>query len=162
MTDARTVPPRPSLLPGARRRAFALAAALVFLGAGLSVAYGGQQSKQSKQAKVSATNANTAEQTQPNITTELNDTDPVMAASRLRAQNAERQKSMVSDTNKLLKLAKELDAEVRAGNSTALTPAELHKVAEIEKLARNVKEKMTLTVGGSSPAFRGQTLTPEP
>jgi hypothetical protein len=67
---------------------------------------------------------------------------------RLRIINKERQKSLVSDTNKLLKLANELDAEVKTANSTALTPQQLHKLAEIEKLAHNVKDKMTYSVRG--------------
>jgi hypothetical protein len=67
---------------------------------------------------------------------------------QLAALNAERQKKMVSDTNKLLKLANELDAEVRLSGSGALTAAQLHKVAEIEKLARSVKDKMSTSIRG--------------
>jgi len=72
---------------------------------------------------------------------------------QLRALNAERQKSMVSDTMKLLKLANELEAEVSGANLDSLTPAQLRKVSEIEKLARNVKEKMSISVRGA-PAFQ--------
>ena len=54
---------------------------------------------------------------------------------------------MVSDTNKLLKLARELNDEVAAKNAAALTPDQLHKIAEIEKLAHSVKEKMADGVG---------------
>jgi hypothetical protein len=81
------------------------------------------------------------------------DTDPFEAAKRQRALNAERQKSMVSDTDKLLKLARELNTEVGGENSGSLTSEELHKVAEIEKLARNVKQKMSSAPGGG-PALR--------
>ena len=56
------------------------------------------------------------------------------AARRFRALNDMRQKEIVSDTNKLLKLANELDAEVRKANSDSLTPEQLHKFAMIEKL----------------------------
>lgn len=76
--------------------------------------------------------------------------DPVMAERRLRALNIERQKQMVSDANKLLKLAKELNDEVAGAHADALTPAQLHKIAEIEKLARNVKERMASAVGPPS------------
>lgn len=72
---------------------------------------------------------------------------------RLRALNAERQKALVADTGKLLKLAAELDAEVGQSNPDALTAEQLHKVAEIEKLARSVREKMSLSVR-STPVFR--------
>jgi hypothetical protein len=77
------------------------------------------------------------------------DYDPMMMERRLRALNMERQKEMVSDTNKLLKLARELNQEVASQKSDALTPDQLHKIAEIEKLARNVKERMSTGVGES-------------
>lgn len=77
----------------------------------------------------------------------LSDEDPVLREKRLRALNEDRQKHLVSDAAKLLKLATELNAEVSSGNSDALTPSELRKVAEIEKLARSVKDKMSFTMG---------------
>ena len=67
-------------------------------------------------------------------------------ARRVRALNDMRQKAIVSDTNKLLKLANELDAEIRKANSDSLTPEQLHKLATIEKLARSVKEHMSTPV----------------
>jgi hypothetical protein len=70
----------------------------------------------------------------------------------LRALNAERQKSMVSDTDKLLRLVNELNDEIALTNPASLTPAQLRKVAEIEKLAHNVKDKMSTSVRGT-PAF---------
>jgi hypothetical protein len=69
---------------------------------------------------------------------------------RMRALNRERQKSLVSDTNKLLKLAAELDMEVKNANGESLTSSEMRKLAIIEKLAHNVKDKMTYTI--SSPS----------
>lgn len=70
----------------------------------------------------------------------------------LRALNADRQKSLVSDTNKLLRLVNELNAEIARTNTSSLTQGQLHKLAEIEKLAHNVKEKMSTSVRGT-PAF---------
>lgn len=81
------------------------------------------------------------------------ETDPVFAEKRLKALNADRQKSMVSDADKLVKLARQLDAEIASNPTDDLTPEELHKVAEIEKLARNVKAKMVQSYG-SGPQFR--------
>jgi hypothetical protein len=75
------------------------------------------------------------------------DSDPVAGERRLRALNAERQKSLVSDTNKLLKLTQELEAEISGDNPGSLNPDQLHKIAEIEKLARSVKQKMSLATG---------------
>ncbi len=71
----------------------------------------------------------------------------------LRALNAARQKSLVSDTNKLLWLVNELNAEIARADTGSLTPDQLRRVTEIEKLAHNVKEKMSLSVRGM-PAFQ--------
>jgi hypothetical protein len=80
------------------------------------------------------------------------DYDTVMAEKRLRTLNIERQKQMVADTDKLLKLAKELNDAVAASNTGTLTPEQLHKIAEIEKLARSVKERMTAGAVQPQPA----------
>jgi hypothetical protein len=61
--------------------------------------------------------------------------------------NADRQKSMVSDADKLVKLARQLDAEIASNPTDELTTEELRKVAEIEKLAHNVKSKMAQSFG---------------
>jgi len=70
--------------------------------------------------------------------------DPELASKQLKALNAERQKSMVSDTAKLLKLAQELNSEIDNGDRDA----EMRKIADIEKLARNVKQKMSVSLIG--------------
>jgi hypothetical protein len=77
----------------------------------------------------------------------FDDTDNGIMQRHLVALNVERQKEMVSDTNKLLKLAKELNEEVAASHATGLTPDQMRKIAEIEKLAKNVRERMTSAVG---------------
>jgi hypothetical protein len=74
--------------------------------------------------------------------------DPVEEEKRLLALNAQRQKALVSDTNKLVRLANELGTEISRDNPTELTSAQLHKVAEIEKLAHSVKDKMSTSVRG--------------
>jgi len=71
----------------------------------------------------------------------------------LRALNADRQKSLVSDTNKLLRLVNELNAEIAGKQPEALSPDQLRKIAEIEKLAHSVKDKMITSVRGT-PAFQ--------
>jgi hypothetical protein len=91
------------------------------------------------------------------------ESDPVLAARRIRSLNTERHKSMVSDADKLVKLARQLDAEIASNPSDDLTPEEVHQVAEIEKLARNVKAKMAQTfdagtrVGTSFMPMAGQS-----
>ncbi|MGD0729729.1 MAG: hypothetical protein ABR956_00590 [Terracidiphilus sp.] len=83
----------------------------------------------------------------PNTLGQFDNDDPIFTQKRLQAMNADRQKHLVSDAARLLKLASELNDEVRGAKSDALTPAQLRKVAEIEKLARSVREKMTYTMG---------------
>lgn len=78
--------------------------------------------------------------------------DAIMMERRLRAMNAERQKLMVADANKLLKLARELNDEVASSKSDSFTPDQLHKIAEIEKLAHSVKDRMAGGVGAVQPA----------
>jgi len=81
---------------------------------------------------------------------------------RQQALNRERQKSIVSDTNKLLALANELEMEVRTSNPDTLTPAQLHKVAAIEKLAHSVREKMVLSIRAPGATQMPPPLTPYP
>jgi len=76
------------------------------------------------------------------------------------ALNIERQKEMVSDTNKLLRLARELNEEVAANNSSGLTEDQIHKIAQIEKLARSVKEKMADGTGQPIPAMEMPVALP--
>jgi hypothetical protein len=82
-------------------------------------------------------------------------------ARRLRALNAERQKSLVADTVKLVKLANELNAVMAKEDAPAPTQADLRKLADIEKLAHSVKEKMKVTVIGT-PIYRNPTGLPIP
>lgn len=72
----------------------------------------------------------------------MDDFQRIMLETRLRALNLERQKQLVADTNKLLKLVKELNEEIASENTGNLSGDQLRKVAEIEKLARSVKERM--------------------
>lgn len=67
---------------------------------------------------------------------------PQMLARRIRALNTQRQKQMVADANKLLTLALELNAIDKDG--IGISPADrMKKLAEIEKLAKRVREKMS-------------------
>jgi len=72
---------------------------------------------------------------------------------QLRRLNEARQKALVADTLKLLKLANELNAEIAAANTGSFTPIQLRKLTEIEKLAHSVKEKMATSVR-PNPAFQ--------
>jgi hypothetical protein len=84
---------------------------------------------------------------------EFGATDPSMEQKRLRAINVERQKLLSADTEKLLKLVRALNEEVEKTHPDSLTPSQLRTVAEIEKLAHSVKEKMSYSYMGG-PEFR--------
>ncbi len=80
--------------------------------------------------------------------------DPIAAERQFKALNIERQRDMVSDTNKLLTLAKELNEGLAANSSSTLTDEQLRKIAQIEKLAHSVKEKMADGTPQLSPAMQ--------
>jgi hypothetical protein len=85
--------------------------------------------------------------------------DASLAAKQLRDLNTERQKSLVSDTEKLVKLAQQLNSEIAASHADTLTPSQLREVENIEKLARNVREKMSISLVGG-PAFHDPVAPP--
>jgi hypothetical protein len=85
--------------------------------------------------------------------------DPAQEQKRLRAINLDRQKSMAADTEKLLKLARALNDEVEKTHPDALTPSQLRTLAEIEKLAHRVKDKMSYSFMGA-PVLREPPRVP--
>ena len=74
----------------------------------------------------------------------------------MRQLNEAQHKSMVSDTDKLLRLATELTSEINSTNPTSLNSDQLRKIAEIEKLARSVKDKMRISLQGA-PGYMDAT-----
>lgn len=84
--------------------------------------------------------------------------DPLEVANRarrLKAINAQRQKSIVEDTNRLLRLTADLNtevnSEVKGEHPKQLNADQLRRLAEIEKLAKSVREKMSDAVGSTPP-----------
>ena len=86
--------------------------------------------------------------------------DPMALEKRLKALNAERQKAMIADTNKLVKLAAALNAAINGKHSGELTPDQLHQVTEIEKLAHSIKEKMCTSVRPSPMMQQPPLMSP--
>jgi len=82
-------------------------------------------------------------------TPDMGEGDPVAQQRQMLQLRAALNRSMVSDTNKLLKLVTDLNAELSSTNPDALTPDQLKKVAAIEKLARNVKDSMKTSLQGT-------------
>lgn len=67
---------------------------------------------------------------------------PQTEEQQAKMRNAERQKQLVADTQKLLSLATELKADVDKSTKDTMSLDVIRKADEIEKLAHNVKEKM--------------------
>lgn len=65
-----------------------------------------------------------------------------MLRAMSRERNAARQEEIVEDTQQLLGLAKQLQAAVAKSNKNELSLEVVNTAAEIEKLAKSVKEKM--------------------
>ena len=66
-----------------------------------------------------------------------------MQMRRIRALNIERQKALVSDTDELLKLTMQLNAEVARDRSSSLSPEQVRMVAKIEKLAKQLRSRIS-------------------
>jgi hypothetical protein len=79
----------------------------------------------------------------PNPNGSLDQPDnPFANEKQIEAFNKERQKQMLSDSAKLLKLATELKSDVDKSGKETLSLDDLRKAEQIEKLARSVREKM--------------------
>jgi hypothetical protein len=65
-----------------------------------------------------------------------------MLREMARERNVDRQKQLVADTDKLLALAKQLKAEMDKSNKDQLSIDVVDTAAQIEKLAKTVKERM--------------------
>jgi len=83
-------------------------------------------------------------------------TTPVFYEKRLQMLNAAQHQAMVADTDRLLKLVADLNSQINSSNSNALTPDQLRMVADIEKLAHSVKDKMRMSVR-SAGEYNGPT-----
>jgi hypothetical protein len=71
---------------------------------------------------------------------------------RMHLLNVSRQKSMVTDADKLLALARALNAGVGADGNALPAAQKMRMAADIEKLAHNVKDKMSFVIGTPTSA----------
>jgi len=70
-----------------------------------------------------------------------------VAKQNFEAANAERKRQIVEDSANLLKMAIDLKAQVDKTNKDTLSLDVIRKADAIEKLARDVKEKMKISIG---------------
>ena len=70
---------------------------------------------------------------------------------QIRALNVQRQKQIVTATDRLVKMVADLNAQINSHDPSRLTADEMQQLAEIEKLARTIREKMTTPVTPPMP-----------
>ncbi len=80
----------------------------------------------------------------PRTPIDINDPDDVKKLEEQQAtsRNADRQKRLQMDTDKLLSLATELKEQVDKTDKNTLSLDVIKKADEIEKLAKSVKDRM--------------------
>jgi hypothetical protein len=88
-----------------------------------------------------ATTPQTPQNTVPSVTPD-EPLSPDMQRDQAKLRNIDRQHQIVLDTQKLVALANELQADVDKSNKDTLSIDVIKKADEIEKLAHAVKEKM--------------------
>jgi hypothetical protein len=71
-----------------------------------------------------------------------NDAQQQLAHEMAKKANEDRQKALMNDTDKLVKMAAELKEYVDKSNENVLSMDVIKKADQIEKLAHSVKEKM--------------------
>jgi hypothetical protein len=82
-------------------------------------------------------------------TAQIGFSDPQAEKPNANAANSERKKQLSEDSEKLLKLATDLKAEVDKTTKDTLSISVIRKADEIEKLAHSVKEKMKVSPAGN-------------
>ena len=91
--------------------------------------------------------AQTPLNTPPDANTQIQNQDDKDKPKSLDSGNGDRKKQIVDDSTRLLNMAIALKAEVDKTTKDTLSLNVIRKADEIEKLARNVKEKMKQAVG---------------
>jgi hypothetical protein len=118
-------------------------------GAGSSGSYGGTQGSGSGQNSGNGTGAGHGGigPVSPSTLGDLGTSDVPLNQQQLeeqqaKARNTERQRELIAETQKLVALANELQTDVTKSTKDTLSLDVIRKADEIDKLARNVREKM--------------------
>jgi hypothetical protein len=85
----------------------------------------------------------------PDANAQMSMRDQQAKKQNFDAANLERKKQINDDSARLLKLASDLKSEVDKTSKDTLSLGVIRKADEIEKLARDVKEKMKLTMSAN-------------
>lgn len=140
----REVAPRPVTHRGARRLLVCLLAPSSLLGLGSCPLTA--QSASSFSQELANPRAPYVQNRKP-----FDDQGPFPSHRQFEKLNVERQRQLVVDTAKLLKLVEEFNAGVQQGKESDPHGVQMRRLAEIAKLARSVREKMTYGLGGYMP-----------
>lgn len=141
--------PRTKSRMHSHREIRAWVALLFFSGAMVLVSNGAAQSQQSQRSTDTIPSRPVMPNMDPFNMPPVYSGDPMQNRQdqkRLQYLNAERQKSMVAETNRLVKLAADLNAQINSGERTQLTPDQVRQLAEIEKLAHRIRDRMSTSV----------------
>jgi hypothetical protein len=83
----------------------------------------------------------------PDKTVTIDQQNDTQDIRRMHLLNTARQKTLVNDAEKLLALARQLNAGMGADGSALSASQRMRMAADIEKLAHSIKEKMSYTEG---------------
>jgi hypothetical protein len=86
----------------------------------------------------------------PDKTVTIDQQNETQDIHRMHLLNVARQKALVTDADKLLALARQLNAGVGTDGSALSASQRMRLAGDIEKLAHSIKEKMSYTEGSPS------------
>lgn len=128
-------------------RALAAGALLLLFAASLGHRAGAAQETPGSQPHLSAELPHASDDIEP-----LGSVDLAEHQRLLIRLNRDRQRQIVEDTQKLVELSTKYHDELMRDNPDHLTPAQIRRLSEMEKLAKSIKDRMTTAIG-DEPVF---------
>ena len=145
MGERSAVNPNPAVNPKRRARSFSWRA--IWLGLGLSlIAVGHVKPQITTISQGSQLPSPQVVGSMPDPNNGPRETDPALEQQRIQQMKIERHAEVISNTNKLLKLTAQLNAEIEQSHANSLDKKQLKSLSKIEKLARNIKQTMNTPI----------------
>lgn len=145
MGERSAVNPNPAVNPKRRARSFSWRA--IWLGLGLSlIAVGHVKPQITTISQGSQLPSPQVVGSMPDPNNGPRETDPALEQQRIQQMKIERHAEVISNTNKLLKLTTQLNAEIEQSHANSLDKKQLKSLSKIEKLARNIKQTMNTPI----------------
>ena len=145
MGERSSVNPNPAVNPKRRARSFSWRAIWLALGLSL-IAVGHVKPQITTISQGSQLPSPQVVGSMPDPNNGPRETDPALEQQRIQQMKIERHAEVISNTNKLLKLTKQLNAEVEKSHANSLDKKQLKSLSKIEKLARNIKQTMNTPI----------------